>query len=37
MTTITFTEEDILRMRGIVLDNDSVDGIALVKELLKRI
>lgn len=35
--TITLTEEDILRMRGIILDKDSEDSLAIVKELLKRI
>jgi hypothetical protein len=35
--TLTLTEEDIVRMRAIVLDDDSKDGLVFIKELLKRI
>ena len=35
--TITITEEDIIRMRGILLDSDSKESLVFLKELLKRI
>lgn len=35
--TLTLAEEDILRMRGIVLDGDSNDSLIFISELLMRI
>ena len=34
--TLTFSDKDIVRMKGIILDADSDEALKLIKEILKR-